>query len=200
MSHTLQATRPGERVIAIARAIPFGSRCGFSLVELCLVLLIVSVIAGLAMPRFSASRDRHRVDLISSHLAADIERARTRAQAEQREWILVSKSGADAYDSYPVGDPSAGERTILDQNQPETQIVDIDFDGFNALTFGPYGTPTASGTIDVASGSLLVRITVDGVTGRVARSQPRARLKPEFVEVVSLNLFALGSVPIEDDD
>ena len=200
MSHTLQAPRPGERVIAIARAIPFGSRSGFSLVELCLVLLIVSVIAGLAMPRFSASRDRHRVDLISRRLAADIERARTRAQAEQREWVLVSKSGADAYESYPIGDPSAGERTMLHLNQPGTQIVDIDFDGFNALAFGPYGTPTTSGTIDVASGSLLVRLTVDGVTGRVARSQPRARLESESVPAVSFKLIPLGSVTIEDDD
>jgi hypothetical protein len=89
---------------------------------------------------------------------------------------------------------------MLHLNQPGAQIVDIDFDGFNALAFGPYGTPTTSGTIDVASGSLLVRLTVDGVTGRVSRSQPRARLESESVPAVSFKLIPLGSVTIEDDD
>jgi len=195
----LQAPRPGERVIAIARAIPIGGRRAFSLVELCLVLLIISVVAGLAMPRLSASRDRHRVDLIARRIEADIERARTRALAEQREWVVVSKPGADAYESYPTGDPSVGERAMLDLTQPGTQIVDINFGGSNALAFGPYGTPAAPGTIDVASGSFLVRITVDGVTGRVVRSKPRTRLATESVPVVSLRLVSLGDVAIEDN-
>jgi type IV fimbrial biogenesis protein FimT len=175
-------------------------RRAFSLVELCLVLLIISVMAGLAMPRMSASRDRHRVEAIARRLSTDLERARTLAQAEQREWVLVTKSGADAYELYPPLNPSSGERVLLDLTQPDTQIVAIDFNSTNAASFSPFGTPATGGFVDVASGSMLVRITVDPVTGRVTRSAPRARLTAERVPVISLRLLSLGQVTIEDPD
>jgi type IV fimbrial biogenesis protein FimT len=174
------------------------ARSAFSLVELCLVLLIISVMAGLAMPRMSASRDRHRVEAIARRLSTDLERARTLAQAEQREWVLVTKSGADAYELYPPLNPASGERVLLDLTKPDTQIVSIDFNDSNAASFSPFGTPVSGGFIDVASGSMLVRITVDAVTGRVTRSAPRARLTAERVPVISLRLLSLGEVTIED--
>jgi type IV fimbrial biogenesis protein FimT len=87
---------------------------GFTLVELLMVLVLIAVVTGIALPAFSATIDSQRRQDAAQQLASGIRMARAEAIARNEVVIMA-----------PVdGDWSKGWRTFIDANRNGVQDSD----------------------------------------------------------------------------
>lgn len=166
-----------------AHARPRRAAAAFTLVELVVVLLVLVVAAGLAMPMF-AGGDATRLRQAARLLAADLDYARVESIAHADDPRVVAF------------DPPAGRYRVAAQSDPATPIAggvagqpyDVRFGegraeplagvafatdpiaGDNAIRFGIYGEldEPADVAIPLACGDLRLTLTVDRSTGQTA--------------------------------
>jgi prepilin-type N-terminal cleavage/methylation domain-containing protein len=74
-----------------------GSRRGFTLVEIALVIVIVGMLIGIAVPRFTAMRNGLQLDTAAHQLAGELRRAQIEA-VKRNKTIRVVKTGTSTYD------------------------------------------------------------------------------------------------------
>ena len=144
-------------------------RRGFTLIELVIVIMIISVLAGAAIPTFFDSLLFHQVESAARRVKSDLELAR-RAARQTSSGQSITFSGTtytlstaikhldNPHDDYVV-DLSA-EPFHLDR-------VTADFEGAPTMSFDGYGAPASGGTVVLECKSLKCTVTLDGVTGEV---------------------------------
>lgn len=76
-----------------------GSRTGFTLIELCVVLMMISIGLGMALPRLSTPPTK-RVEWVAQQFVRDIELARTRAQSTRKRVRMAFDVTGQRYVSY----------------------------------------------------------------------------------------------------
>ncbi|MEX2670994.1 MAG: prepilin-type N-terminal cleavage/methylation domain-containing protein [Phycisphaeraceae bacterium] len=142
----------------------------FSLIELVMVVAIISVVAAVAVPRFSGAERRYRVESAAGRVAADLayvaRTARARASSQAVDFALASDSYASSARPLDEG-PDEPYVVRLDRAPYRATLVAVDLDGTTGLIFDGYGMPDRSGTITVGVGDSLRTITVDAETGSV---------------------------------
>ncbi len=154
--HSQTSIRPGgPRVTRVA---------GFSLVELLIVLLVISVVAGIGINRFANSASNQQLDAGVQRVMADIELARAKAIALAANGTVQFDTATGHYTMSQLPDvdrPDQAYTVDLSQDPYRVAITDIDLDGAGSstLTFDPYGRPVLAASCGTDT-PLLVALTV----------------------------------------
>jgi type II secretory pathway pseudopilin PulG len=142
------------------------SSFGFTSIELIIVILVLSILAGTAIVSFRLS-DQDKSIIASDQLIADIQYVQMRAMGIGSQQNILFSTGTS---SYRIRE---GVNDIEQKNLPDDVIIrNANFNGSNILTFNTLGEPTfsssANGTVDLGKGSSpSTTITVLAITGKV---------------------------------
>jgi prepilin-type N-terminal cleavage/methylation domain-containing protein len=142
----------------------------FSLFELVLVLAIISIMAGIAAPRYARSLARYRADMAARRIAADITLAQARARNTSGSQTITFDTAAMQYSIIGMANPDNRNQSYVVNLGDEPYLASlgtVNFNGSSTLTFNGYGDPASSGSITVSTGDTTKTITVSGDTGSV---------------------------------
>ncbi len=160
--------------------------CGFTLIEIVVVVVILMIVALMAVPMFSSAADI-QLKAAANMIAADLEYAKSMAISRQQRYSVVFNSAADSYEvrdssdvviAHPINPGNLVVDFPSDSRLDQVDIVSADFDpGSNeTITFdylgSPYsgslpGTPLDDGTIRLSAGGFTMDIVVEPITGYV---------------------------------
>jgi prepilin-type N-terminal cleavage/methylation domain-containing protein len=148
---------------------------GFSLLELLIVVTIMALVAGVAVPRFAASIQRQRADAAARRVAADLNMAQSRANTTSTTVTVTFTFASSQYQVSGVADLAQplNTYTVKLPNDPYgATLVSTTFgggapvsSGTSQISYGGYGVPAAGGSVVVAVGSAARVIVVDANSG-----------------------------------
>jgi prepilin-type N-terminal cleavage/methylation domain-containing protein len=148
------------------------SKCGlsaFTLIELVIVLMIISVLAGMAIPTFFDSLLFHQVESAARRVKSDLELARrTARQTSSSQSITFSdKTYTLSTPIKHLDNPHDQYLVDLSAEPYELDRVTADFGGEQSVSFDGYGAPASGGRVELECKSLKCIVELDGVTGEV---------------------------------
>jgi prepilin-type N-terminal cleavage/methylation domain-containing protein len=152
-------------------------RTAFTLLELAIVLVLISILAAVALPRFGTSTAYATGRSAAERIAADIAWQRSEAVRRQEELKVrfdVTLNQIDwsrAADVWDPDHPSAKYIVTLDDEVPGVSLVSADFGGRDELAFDQWGTPASGGSVVIAQGDTQWTIVVEPGTGRATISE-----------------------------
>src|SRR4051794_21600677 len=76
---------------------PPPSRSAYTLVELVLVLIIIGIMAGMAVPRYAMATARYRASAAANRIAADLAMAQQNARATSLTQPIVFTAASGTY-------------------------------------------------------------------------------------------------------
>jgi len=143
----------------------------FTLVEVAIVVVILSILLLVAQPRFASVVQNDRLRRAAQKVAMDIRLAQSEAIKQQAKvgvefsldadayrlvGLSVAKNGTTKYEVYLGADPSY-----------RTSLTDAEFNGRLDVAFDRFGSPDSGGSVTLGIGRLQIVLTVDAGTGRV---------------------------------
>ncbi len=148
-------------------------RRGFTFIELLIVVLVLGIMFAAAVPRFSDSVVRLRLDAAARRIAADLAAAQARARAtSSRQTIVFTVPPAGSrYQIVGMPDPDRpGATYAVDlANAPyAAALKTVDLGGDTTLIYNGYGLPDSAGTIVVQAGRYTKTVAIDPDTGAAA--------------------------------
>lgn len=153
---------------------PYHSRSGFSIVEIALVVLILSLIAAVAAPRYLEARNHFDAEAAAARVAADLYHARQHAKTKGTTQRVDFTPVSHTYTLTGMKDidrptqPFTVDLTTL--SSPAT-IVSVSFGAGGtgtSLDFDLYGRPDYGGNVVIASGGEQRTIVVNAQTGKIS--------------------------------
>ena len=155
-----------------------GAARGLSLLELVMVLLIIGVLSGIAIPRYGRSLARHRLDVAAERIVRDLEYARRAAIDSSTSRTVRFAPAIDTYSIDGVADLRHGDGVYTVELAAEpykvvlvsTTLDAAGADDIQAIIFDGFGHPDSGGTITIDLGGETRTITVDPDTGKPTRS------------------------------
>ncbi|MBM4074621.1 MAG: hypothetical protein FJ267_03145 [Planctomycetes bacterium] len=168
----------GSRNIPQADRIP--KRRGFTLVDLTLTMLILSILTAVAAPKLSTSMAYYQVESASRRLEADINFVRDQARASSAPCSITFTTSPPSFTTTGVThtDNSGRPYSINLSNLGYSISMTVAINGTTGVTFNQNGMPSAgsplspvtSGTITVTSLNQSRTVTIDPATGKARRS------------------------------
>jgi prepilin-type N-terminal cleavage/methylation domain-containing protein len=139
----------------------------FSLIELVIVMLIMSIFAAVAAPKFHNSLLFHRVESAARRLKADIDMARQRARlTSASQTVTFANSSYTVSGAQGLDRPSNTYTVSLLASPYSLDSGVANFgSGSQTLVFDGYGTPTSGGTVVLTASVHSCTVTVDSATG-----------------------------------
>lgn len=164
----INMNRPGRR-----------ANCGFSYVELVIVVLVLGIMAAVAGPSCGRALARARVDSVARRMAADLEYARCYAMLNSKTCSVafISSPGSYSMTGVPHPDhPYQSYAVALANLDSGVVFKTITFNSMTSIQFNDYGqplvgspaVPLTSGTVELQLGSELSVVTVNPSTGAVS--------------------------------
>ncbi|NLG42078.1 MAG: prepilin-type N-terminal cleavage/methylation domain-containing protein, partial [Phycisphaerae bacterium] len=149
---------------------------GFSMVELVLVISIMLIVAGMAVPRFANSLTRNRVEAAAQRVVADLSLAQRHARLASVPQSVVFDPASSSYRLSGLPDPDhPGLEYVVQLGAApyEATLPKINLGNDSSITFDAYGVPNKSGSVLVQCGEFVRVISVDAagratVTGGAA--------------------------------
>ncbi len=145
-------------------------RRAFTLIEVLIVLVVVSTIALVAMPRYADAAQRYRVKAAARSVYSDLSYARQLALAGNRSQVVQFDVAAQTYELVGVVHPDdPGRAFVVTLGGDESaRMSGADFNGASDVTFDSRGRPSDGGWVRVRSGAYAKRVFVDADTGQVS--------------------------------
>lgn len=139
--------------------------------ELIVVLVVISITAGLALPAYSSAVTRYRLQSATHQLSTDIDRATRHARATMRPVTVIFDGGTHRvrFASLPSR-RSAGTDHVLDllEHPNGAQISSADFSGQPWYTISAFGVPSSGGMVVLRGADSFATLTIDASTGAVS--------------------------------
>ena len=123
-------------------------RTAFTLIELVIVVLIMGIMAAVAVPSFSQSLCRFRVDATARRIVSDLTLARQHAKTVDAAQTMEFSLPSNFYElrGYKAPDhPSLEYKVYLSKTGHPATLVSCDFAGDCFVTFDTYGRPDNGG-------------------------------------------------------
>jgi Tfp pilus assembly protein FimT len=146
---------------------------GFSIFELVIVCLIMSILGAVAAPTFFDSLLFHRVESAARRVKADLELARTQARLTSASQTITFTNATSSYSLANVKSldkPDIAYSVDLRKEPFSLSSASANFGGTQAVTFDGYGTPSSGGTVTLTAKSHQCTVTLNGTTGDVTIS------------------------------
>ena len=145
----------------------------FTLVEMLLVLAIMSMVAGIAVPRYTDFTVRQRLDAAVRRFTSDMALAQRRARFTGTSQKVSFSVGSSTYVFLNSPDPfgDASMYSVALREEPYgVFLISAEFAGNSTITFDGHGAPDAGGTVVLQAGYYQKTLTVDGQTGQISTS------------------------------
>jgi len=150
--------------------------CGFTIIELTIVIVILGIMSASALTVFTGSTE-YRLDATARKIASDLRYGQQLAMDNHGSYRISFDVASDEYVLYdrdstsdPAKDPFTGTDFVVELNTEifsGVTLAKVDFGGSAYVEFDKEGTPSAGGTIYIASGGLKKKIEVLSQTGLV---------------------------------
>lgn len=172
-----------------ARAFGHCTRSAFTLIEVVMVVVTISILAAIAVPRFADSNALYRAETAAKRVEADIHLAQDLARSLSAKHNVTFRAGATAYvvepsstDATPLGAAQSGARvTDLDVAPFKSRVMKANFGGSATLAFDAFGSPTAAGHVIVYANDWGALLRVGEGLGVVDITMFRVRNPPVAV-------------------
>jgi type II secretory pathway pseudopilin PulG len=143
----------------------------FSIAEVVLVLAIMAILAGIALPRFGNAMVRQRADGLARRIAADLERARSHAMRSGLSQTCRFTLADNRYTLVGIPDPDhpASEYSVLVTASPnDGSLASFDLGGDGEIVFDMYGMPDSAGSVIIRVGDEYRTVTIDPESGETS--------------------------------
>ena len=108
------------------------NRCGFTILEVMIIVIITMLIAGFGFPQFVETVRGMELDGAAEQLASDLRRARIDAMRRNAS-VYVAKKDSVTYEIQYVGDRMLPSSVVFDGSSPDT----VRFASFGPTLTGP---------------------------------------------------------------
>lgn len=155
-------TTQGERRI---------SRTGFSMLELALVIVIISIVAAIAIPRYANAISHYRADMAARRIAADLLLAQNNAQISSTSRTVTFSTVSNQYTIPAMDDldsPPTSYVIKLGDDPYKATLVSASFGDDSSVIFDGYGVPDNGGQVVVQAGHFSKTVVLNADTGRAA--------------------------------
>jgi prepilin-type N-terminal cleavage/methylation domain-containing protein len=146
-------------------------RSAFSMAELVCVIVILSIMTAIAVPRFSGALARQRVEAAARRIVADLALARRHAKTSSapRKVKFELALGEYQLSDLPHPDhPGLVYKVFLTEEPYGASLVSADFGGDVTIVFDMYGMPGSGGSVVIRVGKHVRTISVDPDTGEAS--------------------------------
>ena len=143
--------------------------CGFSLLELLIVLAIMATLTAIAAPRYQRSLARYRADLAAQRIIADLTQAQSIAKATSASRTVTFSVAGNIYQIPGLSslDGNSGSYSVALFERPyEAELISANFGGDAQIVFDGWGSPDSGGTVTLSVGAEQRTVAVDTETGK----------------------------------
>jgi len=150
----------------------FASCCGFTLLELLVVLLVIGIAAGITGIIIGKQSSGVEIKKVSREIAATLRVARSRAVSEKKAYYFALNNKSRTYGlyDYRINVNKKLQNLKLTEGLPKdiwlVNYNDIAEDLFQ-IEFTPYGS-SSGGMVEIRDDSRKYTITINRLTGRVS--------------------------------
>jgi type II secretory pathway pseudopilin PulG len=134
-----------------------------------MVVAIVAITAGIAVPRYARALSRYRSEISARRLAADLTLARSIARSSSGSQTIKFFTASSSYQllTYRSFESATATYTVnLAQEPYRCAIYQLNLSSADQIIFDRYGTPSVGGTIILQSGDYKQTIALDAQTGK----------------------------------
>jgi len=160
-----------NQTLGVTRGTP-RTRRAFTLLEVVIVILIIGMLAGVAVPRLSMVTLRNHADAAAQRIAYELEYAASLAERQSADQQVIFDAAADTLELVGVSDPDRpGSPYLVRLNQPpyRADVQSASFGIDSSVIFDGFGQPDTAGTVVLQVGDFQKTVTLDATTGRASR-------------------------------
>ena len=139
---------------------------GFTLIELIVVVAIVSILLALAIPSFTETLARRRIEGVSNELNADLQYVKTQAVNNNADVSLITNTTGYVISGITSDGNIVYKTLVLNSNLTITQPVTITYNAFRAF-------PTTAAVLTIGSSQTTASLKISAqTTGRILTCTP----------------------------
>lgn len=139
------------------------NRRALSFLEVIMVVIIIGVLAGVAVPRYASFLSMQRAEAAARKVRMDLQYAKNRARISSSSQTVDFNIVDHTYRIVGISDidhPDKLYQVSLSKPPYRAQLVSVDFNSTTSVTFNGYGVPDNSGTIVIQVGNHVETIRI----------------------------------------